>query len=166
MLLLPQHLSGEQAACRSLNSQQPVLWAPALDDPFLGTSTLDEPQGLLNRSPFSDTLWAHQNRAHLCLNGPLHTQPVGPTALHQPTGLNPKYWNFLCLVLALTFLRGPQGLLWILCGPRVINSPAATVLCSSVSSNFSGAHLSNCKFNKVTKIIVNSHEGKIRNQDL
>ena len=32
VLLLPQRLSGEQAACRSLNSHQPVLWTPTLDD--------------------------------------------------------------------------------------------------------------------------------------
>ena len=34
MLLLPQRLSGEQAACRSLNSHQPVLWARPLGDPL------------------------------------------------------------------------------------------------------------------------------------
>ena len=61
VLLLPQHLSGEQAACRSLNSHQPVLWAPPLDDPFLETSSLAKPQGLLHRPPFNDTLRAHQN---------------------------------------------------------------------------------------------------------
>ena len=34
VLLLPQRLSRQQAACRSLNSHQPVLWAPPLDDPL------------------------------------------------------------------------------------------------------------------------------------
>ena len=36
VLLLPQRLSRQQAACRSLNSHQPVLWAPPLDDPLPG----------------------------------------------------------------------------------------------------------------------------------
>ena len=58
MLLLPQRLSGEQAACRSLNSHQPVLGAPAVDDPFLEISSLAEPQGLLHWPPFNDTLTA------------------------------------------------------------------------------------------------------------
>ena len=96
----------------------------------------------------------------ICLKGRLHTQPVGHTTLHPVSGLNSMYWNFLCLVLALTLLRGPQGLLWILWGPRVINSPAAIDLCSPVSSNFSGAHLSKCKFNKDTKIIIKTMMGK------
>ena len=56
---------------------------------------------------------------------------TSPRVLYK--GLNPKYWSFLCLVLALTFLRGPQGFLWILSGPRVRNSPASIVFCSSVS---------------------------------
>lgn len=65
VLLLPQRLSGQQAACRSLNSQQPVLWAPPLDDPLLETSSLAKPQGLLHRPPFNDTLRAHQIPAPL-----------------------------------------------------------------------------------------------------
>ena len=155
----------EEAACRSMNSHQPALWAPALDDPFLDTSSLAESQGLLHRPP--SVIHSDLTRILLiCLNGRLHTQPVGRTTLHPGSGLNSMYWNFLCLVLALTLLRGPQGLLWILWGPRVINSPAAIVLCSPVNSNFSGAHLSKCKFNKDTKRIIKSHDGKILNQGL
>ena len=34
VLLLPQRLSGKQAACRCVKSHQPVLWAPPLGDPL------------------------------------------------------------------------------------------------------------------------------------
>ena len=50
--------------------------------PFLETSSLAKPQGLLHRPPFNDTLRAHQNPAPLGLNGPIHAQPGEPTALH------------------------------------------------------------------------------------
>ena len=92
VLLLPQRLSGEQAACGSLNSHQPVLWAPSLDDPlpwdqqscWTPGSTL---QALLQWHSHS----AHQNPAPLGLNGPIHTQPEEPTALH-PGSLR-KAWT-------------------------------------------------------------------------
>ena len=46
--------------------------------------------------------------------------------------LNPKYWSFLSLVLAWSPSGGPQGCLWILSGPRVINSPPSFPLWSFV----------------------------------
>ena len=90
VLLLLQHLSGEQAACRSLNSHQPVLWAPALRDPLPWDQQSCWTQGLLHRPPFNDTLRAHQNPAPLGLNGPIHAWPGEPTALH--SGSLRKAW--------------------------------------------------------------------------
>ena len=41
----------EQAACGSLSSHQPVLWAPALGDHLPETSSLAEPQSLFTGPP-------------------------------------------------------------------------------------------------------------------
>ena len=60
-------------------------WPPSL------IGSLAEPQGLLHRPPFNDTLRAHQNPAPLGLNGPIHAQPGEPTALH-PGSLR-KAWT-------------------------------------------------------------------------
>ena len=135
LLLLPQRLSGEQAACRSLNSHQPVLWAPPLSDPLPWSAVLLNPRvyctGPPSMTPSELTRilllwfeWTHPRSAW-------GAHSTSPRVFYK--GLNPKYWSFLCLVPALTFLRGPQGFLWILSGPRVINSPASIVLCFSVS---------------------------------
>ena len=134
MLLLPQHLSGEQAASRSLSSHQPVLWAPALDDPFLEISGFVEPQVLLHRptssmttsesSPESCSSWSELTNRPSAWGA----QSTSPRITYKD--LNPEYWRFLCLVLALiptsigfNLSWGPLGLLWILSGPGVINSP-------------------------------------------
>ena len=106
MLLLPQRLSGEQAACSSLNSHQPVLWAPPLDDPLPWDQQSGWTPGLLHRPPFNDTLRAHQIPAPLGLNGPIHTQPGEPTALH-PGSLRPEP-QILELSLPNTSLDLPQ----------------------------------------------------------
>ena len=106
VLLLPQRLSGEQAACSSLNSHQPVLWAPPLDDPLPWDQQSGWTPGLLHRPPFNDTLRAHQIPAPLGLNGPILTQPGEPTALH-PGSLRPEP-QILELSLPNTSLDLPQ----------------------------------------------------------
>ena len=91
MLLLPQRLSGEQAACRSLNSHQPVLWAPALDDPLPWDQQACWTPGSTSQAPLQ---WHPQSSPESCssgLNGPIHTQSEEPTALH-PGSLR-KAWT-------------------------------------------------------------------------
>ena len=112
MLLLPQHLSGEQAACRSLNSYQPVLWAPALGNPLPWDQQSCWTPGS-NRPPFNDTLtalirilllwfeWTHPRSAW----GAHSTSPRVPYK-----GLNPTYWSFLSLILAWSPSGGPSSL--------------------------------------------------------
>ena len=136
VLLLRQRLSGDQAACRSLNSHQPVLWAPSLDDPLPWDQQSCQTPGSTAQAPLQ---WHPQSSPESCSSWFEWTHPRSAWGAHSTSprvlykGLNPKYWSFLCLVLALTFLRGPQGFLWILSGPRVRNSPASIVFCSSVS---------------------------------
>ena len=92
VLVLPQRLSGEQAACRSLSSHQPVLWAPPLGDPLPWDQQSCWTPGSTAQAPaFNDILRAHQNPAPLGLNGPIHDQPGEPTARH-PGSLR-KAWT-------------------------------------------------------------------------
>ena len=82
VLLLPQHLSGELAACRSLKSQQPVLWAPPLDDPLPWDQQSSWTPGSTSQAPLQ---WHPQISPESCssgLNGPIHVQPGEPTTLH------------------------------------------------------------------------------------
>ena len=82
VLLLPQRLSGEQAACRSLNSHQPILWAPPLDDPLPWDQLSCQTPGSTSQAPLQ---WHPQTSPESYssgLNGPIHTQPGEPTALH------------------------------------------------------------------------------------
>ena len=91
VLLLPQHLSRQQAACRSLNSQQPVLWAPPLDDPLPGDQQSCWTPGSTAQAPLQ---WHPQSSPESYfsgLNGPINTQPGEPTALH-PGSLR-KAWT-------------------------------------------------------------------------
>ena len=91
VLVLPQRLSGEQAACRSLNSHQPVLWAPALGDPLPWDQQSCWTPGSTAQAPLQ---WHPQSSPESCssgLNGPIHTQPGEPTALH-PGSLR-KAWT-------------------------------------------------------------------------
>ena len=124
----------EQAASRSLSSHQPVLWAPALDDPFLEISGFVEPQVLLHRPTSSMT--TSESSPESCSSWSEVTNPTSAWGVQSTSpritykDLNPEYWRFLCLVLALiptslgsNLSWGPLGLLWILSGPRVINSP-------------------------------------------
>ena len=82
VLVLPQRLSGEQAACRSLNSHQPVLWAPPLSDPLPWDQQSCWTPGSTAQAPLQ---WHPQSSPDSCssgLNGPIHAQPGEPTALH------------------------------------------------------------------------------------
>ena len=91
VLLLPQRLSGEQAACRSLNSHQPVLWAPPLDDPLPWDQQSCWTPGSTAQAPLQ---WHPQSSPESCssgLNGPIHAQPGEPTILH-PGSLR-KAWT-------------------------------------------------------------------------
>ena len=91
VLLLPQRLSRQQAACRSLNSHQPVLWAPPLDDPLPWDQQSCWTPGSTAQAPLQ---WHPQSSPDSCssgLNGPIHAQPGEPTALH-PGSLR-KTWT-------------------------------------------------------------------------
>ena len=82
VLLLPQRLSGEQAACRCVKSHQPVLWAPPLDDPLPWDQQSCWTPGSTAQAPLQ---WYPQSSPESCssgLNGPIHAQPGEPTALH------------------------------------------------------------------------------------
>ena len=82
VLLLPQRLSRQQAACRSLNSHQPVLWAPPLDDPLPWDQLSCQTPGSTSQAPLQ---WHPQTSPESYssgLNGPIHTQPGEPTTLH------------------------------------------------------------------------------------
>ena len=82
VLLLPQRLSRQQAACRSLNSHQPILWAPPLDDPLPWDQLSCQTPGSTSQAPLQ---WHPQTSPESYssgLNGPIHTQPGEPTALH------------------------------------------------------------------------------------
>ena len=134
VLLLPQRLSGKQAACRCVKSHQPVLWAPPLDDPLPWDQQSCWTPGSTAQAPLQ---WYPQSSPESCssgLNGPIHAQPgehsTSPRVPYKV--LNPKYWSFLSLVLAWSPSGGPQGCLWILSGPRVINSPPSFPLWSFV----------------------------------
>ena len=105
VLVLPQRLSGEQAACRSLSSHQPVLWAPALGDHppwdqqscWTPGSTAQAPlQWHPQSSPESCSSWFEWTHPHSALGA----HSTSPKVFYK--GLNPKYWSFFCLVLALT----------------------------------------------------------------
>ena len=82
VLLLPQRLSRQQAACRSLNSHQPILWAPPLDDPLPWDQLSCQTPGSTAQASLQ---WHPQSSPESYssgLNGPIHTQPGEPTALH------------------------------------------------------------------------------------
>ena len=81
-----------EAACRSLNSQPPVLWAPALDDPLRWDQQSCWTPGSTSQVPLQcHPHRTHQNPAHFGLNGPIHTQPGEPRALH--SGSIIKVWS-------------------------------------------------------------------------
>ena len=91
VLLLPQRLSRQQAACRSLNSHQPILWAPPLDDPLPWDQQSSWTPGSTSQAPLQ---WHPQSSPESYssgLNGPIHAQPGEPTALH-PGSLR-KTWT-------------------------------------------------------------------------
>ena len=91
VLLLPQRLSGEQAACRSLNSHQPILWAPPLDDPLPWDQQSCRTPGSTAQAPLQRHPQSTPDSCSSGLNGPIHAQPGEPTALH-PGSLR-KAWT-------------------------------------------------------------------------
>ena len=110
---------------------------------FLEISSFIEPQVLLHRptssmttsesSPESCSSWSELTN-QLSASG---AQSTSPRITYKD--LNPEYWRFLCLVLALiptslgsNLSWGPLGLLWILSGPRVINSSPSYLVWSFV----------------------------------
>ena len=110
---------------------------------FLEISSFIEPQVLLHRptssmttsesSPESCSSWSELTN-QLSASG---AQSTSPRITYKD--LNPEYGRFLCLVLALiptslgsNLSWGPLGLLWILSGPRVINSSPSYLVWSFV----------------------------------
>ena len=108
VLLLLQRLSGEQAACRSLSSHQPVLWAPPLGDPLPWDQQSCQTPGSASQAPLQWHPYStHQNPNPFGLNGPIHTQPGEPIAFH--LGSLIKTWTPITASFSVQFYPWPHS---------------------------------------------------------